>query len=87
MAKKNKAMAQDPVAPPAPRDWVNAGEDYEPGDIGVPGLEVADETLLAQVLTDAGAAVDDKKHAKQILETILQSVKIGVNLFRPGIIP
>ncbi len=72
---------------PAPRDWTNAGEDYEPGDIGVPGLEVVDEALLAQVLTDAAQAVEDKKHAKQILEIVVQSIKTGVNLFRPGLIP
>ena len=72
--------------PPAPRDWTHAGENYEPGDIGVPGLEVADEKFLAEVITDAQKAVEEKKNAKQITALIISSVKTGVNLFRPGLV-
>jgi len=74
-------------APATTPDWANAGEDYQPGDIGVPGLETVDEALLATVIADAGQAVKDKKNAKKILEVVIQSVKTGVNLFHPGLFP
>lgn len=69
------------------RDWTHAGEDYEPQELGVPGLEVADEKLLAEVLADAAKAVEEKKNAKQVMDIVVQSIKIGVNLFRPGLVP
>lgn len=73
------------TVPPAP-DWIHAGEDYEPGDIAIPGLEVIDDRVLHGILTDAAQAVKDKKNAKQIFDVLIQSVKTGVNLFRPGLI-
>ena len=81
-AKAVKAEALADVTPPPVRDWTNAGEDYVPGDIGIPGLETADNELLKQVITDAQQAVTDKKNAKAIIETVVNSIKMGVNLFR-----
>lgn len=85
MAKKKAVKADDPtpVPPgPQPRDWTNAGEDYVPADMGIDGLAVADEAMLAQTIADANQAVTDKKNAKQIVEVLLQSIKVGANLFR-----
>jgi len=74
MAEENKNAGPD--------DWGHAGEDYEPADIGVEGFDVADEKFVADVITSAGKAVEEKKNAKLILETILESVRIGKNLIK-----
>lgn len=65
-----------------PETWGHAGEDYTPAEIGIEGLDVADEKFVAEVITQANAAVEEKKNAKTILATILESVRIGRNLFK-----